>query len=149
MQRPKISTPYNFPAGLVASSQRMGLRILTVSRRFCLPVGFTLILCGFRSFAGSTGEAVEPAYDQPWQITSYATDAELTRQRVFDIAFTPDGTAWVAAEDGLRRFDGFEWERFGTNAGLPSTFMRAVCVTTNGELWVGSDAGAGVFDGQR
>ena len=92
---------------------------------------------------------VEPVFDQPWQITSYAPDAGLTRQRVFDIAFTPDGTVWVAAEDGLRRFDGFEWERFGTNAGLPSTFMRAVCVTANGELWVGSDAGAGVFDWQH
>jgi signal transduction histidine kinase/CheY-like chemotaxis protein len=149
MQCPKILPAYDLEAGLVASSQRIGLRILTASKRFFLPVVFALFLCGFRSFAGLTGETVEPAYDQPWQITSYATDAGLTRQRVFDIAFTPDGTAWVAAEDGLRRYDGFEWERFGTNAGLPSTFMRAVCVTTNGELWVGSDAGAGVFDGQR
>jgi signal transduction histidine kinase/CheY-like chemotaxis protein len=149
MQCPKILPAYDLEAGLVASSQRIGLRILTASKRFFLPVVFALFLCGFRSFAGLTGETVEPAYDQPWQITSYATDAGLTRQRVFDIAFTPDGTAWVAAEDGLRRFDGFEWERFGTNAGLPSTFMRAVVVTTNGELWVGSDAGAGVFDDQR
>ena len=86
-----------------------------------------MILCGFRTFAESTGDAVEPAYDQPWQITSYATDAGLTRQRVFDIAFTPDGTAWVAAEDGLRRFDGFEWERFGTNTGL-AKHVYARCV---------------------
>jgi len=149
MRCPEILSTYTLEAGLVASSKRIGLRILAVSKRFFLPVIFTLILCGFRSFAGSTGAAVEPAYDQSWQITTYATDAGLTRQRVFDIAFTPDGTAWLAVEDGLRRYDGFEWERFGTNANLPSTFARAVGVTAKGELWVGSDAGAGVFDGQR
>ena len=149
MHCPKILSAYDPEVGWVASSQGIGLRISTASKRFFLAVGFAMILCGFRSLAGSAGEAVEPAYDQPWQITSFATDAGLTRQRVFDIAFTPDGTAWVAAEDGLRRFDGFEWERFGTNAGLPSTFMRAVGVTAKGELWVGSDAGVGVFDGQR
>jgi signal transduction histidine kinase/CheY-like chemotaxis protein len=90
-----------------------------------------------------------PAYDRSWQITSFATAGGLANQRVFDIAFEPDGTVWLAAGDGLRRFDGYNWERFGTNAGLPSTFARAVCVTAQGELWVGSDAGAGVFDPQH
>ena len=108
-----------------------------------------MMLCGFRGLTGAAGEMVDPAYDQSWQITSYATDAGVTRQRVFDIAFTPDRTAWVAAEDGLRRFDGFGWERFGTNAGLPSTFARAVAVTAKGGSWTGSDAGAGVIGGQR
>jgi signal transduction histidine kinase/ActR/RegA family two-component response regulator len=142
----KISSAYDSGGGLVATSQRIGLRILIASRLFFLPVGFAMILCGFRSLAGPAGEAAGPAYDQPWQITSYATDAGVTRQRVFDIAFSPDGTAWLAADDGLQRFDGYKWERFGTNAGLPSTFTRAVCVTAEGQLWVGSDAGAGIFD---
>ena len=87
-------------------------------------------------------------YSQPWQVTSYSKDAGLSRQRVFDIAFTPDGTAWLAADDGLRRFDGYTWDRFGTNNGLPSSFMRAVCVDKQNRLWVGSDAGAGVWDFQ-
>ena len=91
----------------------------------------------------------DPAYDQSWQITSYAEEAGLTRQRVFDIAFAPDGTVWLAAEDGLRRFDGFSWDRFGAEADLPSTFTRAVCVTAQGKLWVGSDVGAGIFDPER
>jgi signal transduction histidine kinase len=94
--------------------------------------------------AGIT-EASE-AYNRPWQINSYATEAGLTHQRVFDIAFESDGTAWLACGDGLRRYDGFAWKHFNTNSGLPSSFVRAVCVTRAGELWVGSDAGAGVFD---
>ena len=145
----KILSAYGSKAGVVESYLRAGLKISTGSKRFFLLVGFGAMLCGFRSLAGSAGETVEPADDQPWQITSYATDTGVTRQRVFDIAFTPDGTAWVAAEDGLRRFDGFAWEQFGTNANLPSTFTRAVRVTAKGELWVGLDAGAGVFDSQR
>lgn len=87
-----------------------------------------------------------PASDRAWQITSYEVAGGFGSQRVFDIAFEPDGTAWFAAADGLRRFDGFTWERFDTNSGLPSTFTRALEVTKAGELWVGSDAGAGVFD---
>ena len=135
MRCPEVLSAYALEARLVASSQRIGLRILTASKRFFLLAGSALILCAFCSFAGSTGEMVEPVFDQPWQITSYATDAGLTRQRVFDIAFTPDGTVWVAAEDGLRRFDGFEWERFGTNAGLAQhVYARRMCDGERGTL---------------
>ena len=74
---------------------------------------------------------------------------DFAKQVVFDIAFTPDGNAWLAADDGLRRFDGFTWNLFGTNNGLPSSFTRAVCVDNRGRLWVGSDAGAGIWDFER
>ena len=88
-------------------------------------------------------------YSQPWQVTSYSKIAGFSQQRVFDIAFTPDGNAWLAADDGLHRFDGFTWDVFGTTNGLPSSFTRAVCVDQQNRLWVGSDAGAGVWDSQR
>jgi signal transduction histidine kinase/CheY-like chemotaxis protein/streptogramin lyase len=91
-------------------------------------------------------ELTAPAYDRGWQVTSFTLDADLANQRVFDIAFERDGTVWLASSDGLRRYDGYHWQRFGTADGLPSSFTRAVLVTAGGELWVGSDAGAGVFD---
>jgi signal transduction histidine kinase/CheY-like chemotaxis protein len=96
--------------------------------------------------AGDAAELAAPAYDRGWQVTSFTVEAELANQRVFDIAFERDGTVWLASSDGLRRYDGYRWQRFGTSAGLPSSFTRAVLVTRSGELWVGSDAGAGVFD---
>jgi PAS domain S-box-containing protein len=89
------------------------------------------------------------AYAQSWHISKYAEAAGVQNQRVFDLAFEPDGTLWLAASDGLRRFDGFRWERFDTNSGLPSSFIRTVIFTKKGELWVGSDQGAGVFDFRR
>ena len=88
-------------------------------------------------------------YSQSWQVTSYARDAGFAQQRIFDIAFTPDGNAWLAADDGLHAFDGFTWSLLGTNNGLPSSFVRAVCVDKQNRLWVGSDAGAGVWNIQR
>ncbi len=85
-------------------------------------------------------------YDRPWQIASYTAQSGTEYQRVFDIAFEKDGTVWLATSDGLRRYDGYTWQQFGTNNGLPSSFVRSVLVTQQGELWVGSDAGAGVYD---
>ncbi len=94
------------------------------------------------SFDGAT-------YDQPWQITSYAKEAGLAQHRVFDIAFAADGDVWLAADDGLRGFDGFVWNSYGTNNGLPSSFARAVCMDKQNRLWLGTDAGAGVWDFKR
>jgi signal transduction histidine kinase/BarA-like signal transduction histidine kinase len=121
-------------------------RILQV----CALAIFLSFVCGFSILAQAQSNSLtDAAADRAWQITSYAVEAGLGAQRVFDIAFESDGTAWLAAADGLRRFDGFTWERFDTNSSLPSTFARAVEVTRAGELWVGSDAGAGVFDARQ
>ena len=90
-----------------------------------------------------------PSADRPWQWQSYAAAAGLLYQRVFDVAFSPDGTVWFAASNGLWRYDGYRWTVFGPEDRLPSRFVRSVLVTRKGELWVGTDAGAGVFDPER
>jgi len=89
------------------------------------------------------------ARPQPWQVTSFLEDAGLQDSTVFVIDFEPDGTAWVAANDGLYRYDGYRWDRFTTDHGLPSNYVRSVRVTRGGQLWVGTDRGAGVFDGEN
>ena len=107
-----------------------------------------LLFClGWFNVPIHAGEALDQAdYSQPWQVISYAKETGLSQQRAFDITFTPAGDAWLAADSGLYRFDGFAWTRFGTNDGLPSSFLRAVYVDIDGRLWVGSDAGAGEWD---
>jgi signal transduction histidine kinase len=92
---------------------------------------------------------ISPDYSQPSQLTSLAEDAGLDHQRVFDIAFETNGVAWLATDNGLHRYDGFNWRHFGTNDGLPSAFVRAVMVSREGQLWVGTDKGAGVFDASK
>jgi hypothetical protein len=90
--------------------------------------------------------SIQPSFDQPWQITSFADVAGLSRRFIFGIDFEKDGTAWIAAADGLYRYDGYRWDRFAKQLGLPSDFIRCVKVTRTGTLWIGSDHGAGIFD---
>ena len=80
---------------------------------------------------------------------SFMDAGNLRREGLSDLAFSTNGTAWIAASDGLHRYDGYRWSLFGTNYGFPSRFVRTVTVNEQGVLWVGTDKGAGVFDGQR
>ena len=122
------------------------MKLPATSSGFFLMAGLWVWLPAATGRAGDLPGTVDDS--QSWQITSYSKDAGLSQQRIFDIAFTADGNAWLAADDGLHRFDGFVWDWFGTNSGLPSSFTRAVCVDKQNRLWVGSDAGAGVWDFQ-
>jgi len=85
----------------------------------------------------------------PWHVTSLLEDANLEGGAIFVIDFEPNGTAWIAASDGLYRHDGYRWYRYTADHGLPSNYVRCVRVTRDGELWVGTDRGAGVFDGKN
>src|SRR5438045_2291539 len=82
--------------------------------------------------------ALSPATDRSWQISSFAEAAGVQHERVFDLAFEPDGRVWIAATDGLHSYDGYHWRVFGKNDGLPSNYIRTVLFTSKGELWVGS-----------
>jgi signal transduction histidine kinase len=85
---------------------------------------------------------------QPWRVASFVEDADLDGRGIFYLDFETDGTVWIAASDGLYRYDGYGWDRFTSADGLPSDYVRSVRVTREGELWVGTDQGAGVFDGE-
>ncbi|MBL9136817.1 MAG: PAS domain-containing protein [Verrucomicrobiales bacterium] len=93
--------------------------------------------------------------DQGWQIASLRDDGQLRGLNLFNLDFVADprnrdfGTVWLASSSGLHRYDGFHWQRFGTNQGLPSDFVRCVTVTPSGHVWVGTDRGAGQFDGHQ
>ena len=86
--------------------------------------------------------------DQPWRFSNLTRDGDLNRLNLFFLDFAKDGTAWIATSDGLVRYDGYRWERFSVEHGLPSPVIRALLVTRAGALWVGTDKGAGVFDGK-
>src|SRR5450755_1443301 len=52
---------------------------------------------------------------------------------IFSIAQGPDGLLWLAAEDGLYRFDGFHYHKI---AGFPFASARFLAFTRDGSLWV-------------
>src|SRR5882724_6650456 len=68
-----------------------------------------------------------------------AADAAPHRLRVypnalpiFSMAQGPDGMLWLAAEDGLYRFDGFHYHKI---PGYPFASARFVAFTRDGTLW--------------
>lgn len=82
---------------------------------------------------------------EAWRFTSFAEDADVVGCNVMHMAAETDGGIWLATSDGLRHYDGLQWRRYDRRHGLPSDFVRCVCLTRDGVLWVGTDRGAGTF----
>ncbi len=68
-----------------------------------------------------------PAYSAPHRLRVYPNS--LT---IFSIAQGPDGMLWLAAEDGLYRFDGFHYHKIPN---FPFASARFVAFTSDGSLW--------------
>jgi diguanylate cyclase (GGDEF)-like protein len=80
---------------------------------------------------------------------TYGAEEGLRNLVVEDVAQDAAGFLWTATQDGLYRFDGFEFIRFGVEAGLPSGAITALLPDDAGRLWVGTFAGLAWTDGVR
>lgn len=54
------------------------------------------------------------------------------------------GFLWLGTENGLFRYDGSTFSKYGRAEGLPSTFVRAMHLDHAGRLWVGTSDGLAV-----
>src|SRR4051812_10871550 len=59
------------------------------------------------------------------------------------------GFLWVATQDGVYRYDGNRFARFGLGEGLPSSYVANVQAARDGSVWVITYGGLARFDGQR
>ena len=66
----------------------------------------------------------------------------LPQDTVRALAQTPDGYLWIGTDEGLARFDGYEFTPFGRRSGaLPSNTVVDLTVANDGALWVSTPAG--------
>lgn len=72
-------------------------------------------------------------------ITTYPVSAGLPGGVVYSIAKDHSGAVWIAANDGLARFDGNAWQRIGTDWNFPGRHARAVLVDRDGTLWAANE----------
>ena len=74
----------------------------------------------------------------------------LPQDTIRAIAQTPDGYLWVGTDEGLARFDGYEFVVYNQeNNNLPGNSITALASAADGSLWIGTSKGiAQLHDGQ-
>lgn len=66
----------------------------------------------------------------------------LPQDTVRAIAQTQDGYLWLGTEEGLARFDGYDFVTITKENGqLPSNFITSLCASRDGGLWIGTPSG--------
>lgn len=86
------------------------------------------------------------ALDPRKALTQYSTSTwtqqqGLPQDAVRAITQTTDGYLWLGTDEGLARFDGYEFVSFTRERGAPSNSISALAAGTDGSLWIGSKSG--------
>ena len=111
-----------------------------------------MMQCGHRRAAGLLALVVSIApglcaLDPSRSITQYihrvwTQEDGLPQDAVRAIAQTPDGYLWIGTDEGLARFDGYDFARFDRRGGaLPNNSVTALAVAADGTLWIGTQGG--------
>ncbi|HEX5431950.1 MAG TPA: two-component regulator propeller domain-containing protein [Bryobacteraceae bacterium] len=81
--------------------------------------------------------------------TVWTQQQGLPQNSIRAIAQTPDGFLWLGTDEGLARFDGYEFFTFNKdNSGLPSNSITSLAASADGFLWIGTPKGLAVYDGK-
>ncbi len=79
-----------------------------------------------------------------------STEDGLSNNIVYDIYQDHEGFIWIATENGLNRFDGYEFKKFyhsdSDSTTLSSNIVRSVIEDENGSLWIGTFNGLNLYD---
>jgi len=88
--------------------------------------------------------ALDPSLDiSQYAHTTWKVQEGFSKGAINAIAQTADGYLWLGTDFGLLRFDGVRtvaWEPRG-NEHLPSSLIRTLLVSRNGNLWIGTHKG--------
>ena len=76
----------------------------------------------------------------------YTTADGLPRDRVYKIVSDARGFIWFCTNDGLSRFDGYEFTNYGIAHGLPHRVVNDLLITKRGEYWLATDSGVARFN---
>jgi ligand-binding sensor domain-containing protein/signal transduction histidine kinase len=79
------------------------------------------------------------------EFESYNTAKGLSQNFVYAIAQDKNGYIWIGTDDGLNRFDGYEFKVFKNIAGdsttIPANSVRALALAPDSSLWIGTNDG--------
>ncbi|MEO8018571.1 MAG: two-component regulator propeller domain-containing protein [Pseudomonadota bacterium] len=84
----------------------------------------------------------------PLSVQRYSLEEGLSQQAVNTIVQDSEGFMWFGTEDGLNRFDGYEFRQLrhdrSDSKTLPNGWISSLVVSQDG-LWIGTDGGGVVF----
>ncbi|HET9714011.1 MAG TPA: two-component regulator propeller domain-containing protein, partial [Pyrinomonadaceae bacterium] len=89
---------------------------------------------------------LRPICAEQLPIKNYTTADGLPRDRVYKIVSDPRGFLWFCTNDGVSRFDGYEFTNYSTSNGLPHRVINDLLITRAGDYWVGTDLGVARFN---
>ena len=95
----------------------------------CLLCGIVPYKCAF-SADPSLLRTANPLLE-PWRISHFP---ELKGRGLRCIAEDADGNIWFGLRDGAVRYDGYEWQDFGEEDGLPGTEVTSIVRRASGQL---------------
>jgi signal transduction histidine kinase/ligand-binding sensor domain-containing protein len=74
--------------------------------------------------------------------TVWSQEHGLPQDTIRAIAQTTDGYLWLGTDEGLARFDGYEFVVFNKDSGnLPGNSITALAAARDGSLWIGTSNG--------
>jgi diguanylate cyclase (GGDEF)-like protein len=110
--------------------------------------GFTRAIAGAFCLLFSANILATP----PLSVQRYSLEDGLSQQAVNAIVQDAEGFMWFGTEDGLNRFDGYEFRQLRHDRSdprsLPASWVSAL-VTSEDGVWIGTDGGGVVFRSAR
>ncbi|MCB9249358.1 MAG: hypothetical protein H6613_12840 [Ignavibacteriales bacterium] len=85
------------------------------------------------------------AQNKPIRFDKFTTSDGLSQNRILDIVQDNHGFIWIGTEDGLNRYDGYEFKVYkkepsDTNS-LADNVINTLHISSNGNLWAGTSFG--------
>ena len=82
--------------------------------------------------------------------TVWSQEHGLPQDTIRAIAQTTDGYLWLGTDEGLARFDGYEFVVFNKDSGdLPGNSITALAAARDGSLWIGTSNGLTCYRDKR
>src|SRR5215831_2339514 len=102
-------------------------------------IGAVLVLftCPASTYALNSGKALTQ-----YSVAVWSQQQGLPQDTIRAITQTIDGFLWLGTDEGLARFDGYEFVAFDKDHGqLPSNSVTALASGSDGSLWIGTTNG--------
>ncbi len=104
-----------------------------------------IVVCVVLAASASAGHA-DPVARAAFR--SFGLESGLQNLSINQVSQSRDGLIWLATEDGLYRYDGLRFHRFGIADGLPSNNITTL-LPAGDDLWVGTAVGVARLRGGR